>query len=650
MKLRISAWVLSTWSGSSRQSSFLDYRRWLATAHGRGSSGPPHVGRTTIGALPVSPSESFRRTTRWSSHLQSSRDERQESAERGFSKRKASSPLSNPDGDDFAACWAANSWSINPDGDTAIDDILQGLHSPAPQSLFVIERALRRARQEKQSIQFVLEQCQYLVKDNLLFCFNDDQDTDLHVLQNHRPGIDWILLPEKDSPPSGWKIVPTCPTTLSSSQIAAAILAVVADASESQESLHEETVDQLVQQLRGRLSLTLGTDIRGRTAADTAFSLCLAGVADTRLFERLTRISWLEMNRVKQRSSRRFRDVLHVIEKLAAAGVRGPEVQKVYELATESTALQGTQFDSLRESLKDPNEFHLLSTRPLLWLWRFSARQTKANVNKMKAGASLTLASDANSIDWLSRFKDPSRPLVLDIGCGLGVSLIGLASVSHRASPGDIVDQPCLNGVAWKDCNFLGGDLSLLGVRFGQGIAARWQIDGHLQYTLAAAEDLVDQVDRLYPGKVALIMIQFPSPYRLKESGNTQLPSTSESGFMVTEALMQRVATLVRRSNGRVMLQSNCEDVAVTMHDMGQATGLSAVPIADPVLTVDDLPRNQRTPQRTEEWIRLGGHRALGTPWSRVSLLPKGYATETEASCAVHETPVHRCLLRPPSE
>ena len=65
------------------------------------------------------------------------------------------------------------------------------------------------------------------------------------------------------------------------------------------------------------------------------------------------------------------------------------------------------------------------------------------------------------------------------------------------------------------------------------------------------------------------------------------------------------------------------------MRDMGKAAGLLPVLAHDPVLSVDNMPRYQRTPQRTQEWIRLG------------------CATETEASCEVNETPVHRCLLEP---
>lgn len=546
--------------------------------------------------------------------------------------------------DDLDACWNADSWSVNPHGDSLIDDILQGLHSPAPQGLFVIERALRLA--QGQNIETVLAKCQYLVKDDYCLSFNTHAS-----LLLHRPGIDWSLLRNDETIPEGWRIVPDNNTTLSASQVASQVLEIVVEASEMQQPVDEKEFQRLLNELSIRLELTLGTDIRGRTAADTAFTLCLAGVTDERLYEQLTYISKLEMNRVKNRSSRRARDVLHVVEKLAAAGLRGPMVESVYDLAKNSTALSEAKYHNLRTNITDSKRFNLLSMRPLLWLWRFSTRQTKAKV-KHEDEQEQSMASPEGLLPepkspWLRRFDDPTKPLVVDIGCGLGVSIIGLASLRNRY-PQEMGSMDLLvSGLDWNQCNYLGGDLSLLGTRFGQGIATRWNLKGHLHFTRASAEDLVKEVDRLYPGRIAMIMIQFPSPYRLKESGNTQLPSTAETGFMVSHSLMKQVSSIVSKSDGRVLLQSNCEDVAVTMRDMGKAVGLSPVVARDPVLSVNDMPPHQRTPQRTQEWIRLGGQRALGPEWSRVPLLPTGCGTETEASCAVHETPVHRCILEP---
>ena len=561
-------------------------------------------------------------------------------------------PVSDDKQNEFDACWGADSWSMNPDGDTRIDDVMQGLHSPAPQSIFIVQRALRHSTWRMESTRTVLEQCQYLIKDRYRFCHpKTDTNTTADRMIRHRPGTDWSIVRVNEPVPDGWQVVDNNVSTTthpSASQIAAHILSLVADASESQNlAIDEKTIQQLLNKLNRRLDLTLGTDIRGRTAADTAFSLCLAGITDEILYEKLTYITKLEMDRVRKRSSRRAKDVLHVVEKLAAAGVRGPTAQTVYEIAKETTALSGDgKYEAIRTSLADPTRFHMLSTRPLLWLWRFSARQTKAKVQQSDEDFSQGSPIVPNDLGvqnkhWIKEFEDSTKPLVLDIGCGLGLSLIGLASVEDRMTNREASQQQLLPGLEWKNCNYLGGDLSLLGTRFGRGISTRWNLSHRLQFTLASAEDLIDQVDQLYD-RVALIMIQFPSPYRIKESsGNLQLPSTVDSGFMVTEALMCRVARVARRSNGRVLLQSNCEDVAVTMHDMAQSVGLCAVPVREPVVSVP-----QKIPQRTQEWIQMGGKRAVGPEWSRSPLLPEGCSTETEASCVVHDTPVHRCVFR----
>jgi SAM-dependent methyltransferase len=122
--------------------------------------------------------------------------------------------------------------------------------------------------------------------------------------------------------------------------------------------------------------------------------------------------------------------------------------------------------------------------------------------------------------------------LIVDIGCGLGVSLLGLATLESAGRAREASEL--LGDVNIGDCNYLGGDLSGLTIRFGQGIATRWNLQDRLQYTYASAEDLLDQIDDVYPGPVALILIQFPTPYRLakKEGGNTQLPTDLNSGFI----------------------------------------------------------------------------------------------------------------------
>ena len=128
-------------------------------------------------------------------------------------------------------------------------------------------------------------------------------------------------------------------------------------------------------------------------------------------------------------------------------------------------------------SLRD-GSFGLHSDRPLLGLWRFSTRQRKQRAFFRNAarhfdgqlrGTNATLdgaSSGSNRYDWSAMFKDPSRPLVEDIGCRMGVSLLGLASSR------DVNDRAEIR-IDWRDCNFIGVDISRLAVGYAQGVRSR---------------------------------------------------------------------------------------------------------------------------------------------------------------------------------
>ena len=665
-------WLVST---AARVSSWLPARRMQCGGHWH---------EVSAAAAAAASSGGYYRSWSGQTALHTSRNNHEETT----AVSSLLPPFSLPTTDELEDCWRQDSWSANPDGDTRIDTIMQGLYSPAPQSMYVITRALRQAAVKYSSdnrttdtnkvIHSVLQQCYHVVKVHWYqLCFrrqsSDKEDTDEKDRLWHRPGIDWTLVLKHDTGNytllnTDWTLV-TLPrntanhknTCTSTSQLAAEILTHVQEASESQQNVDHALLQTLYQRLVQRFAVTLGTDLRGRAASDTAFALCAAGIhappvllhPDTSsnyagddgeaLYERLADVARLELQRIRGRSTRRVRDVLHVVEKSAAAGLgfRNPNssVYTLYKIASQHPLVaREPQYETLRQQFTDPTRFNLFADRPLLWLWRFAARQTKAKVLEEAP----SLSSLSTDVSWLSKLADTSKPLVLDIGCGLGVSLLGLASLRERYMDPSVKFPVELD---WDECNYLGADLSLLGVRFGSGLAARWRLNSRIQYTQSAAEDVVDQVATLYPGKVPLIMIQFPSPYRLKESGNSQLPTTRDLGFMVSQSLMQKIAMLLQKSRGYLLLQSNCEDVAIIMLEMAQAAGLVPVPSTDPVLSLEDMPPNQQTPQRTQEWIAMGGERALGPAWCCQALIPS--RTETEAACTVQGTPVHRCLLRP---
>jgi SAM-dependent methyltransferase len=529
--------------------------------------------------------------------------------------------------DDFEACWAANTWSVNPSNDKSVDIILQGLCSPAPQSLSVLNRALEKNKSE------ILSQCTWLLKPRYEFQVMGDE---------------WRVEPAtKDA--SDW-----CPVKPDTDCVNAAIVAhealdMAIAASESQIPIDKTHLRFLVQQAKDRLSLTLGTDIRGRSSADVAFCFCMAGVTDEHLYSTLAKVATLELKRIGHRESFRPKFILQMVEKLAASGWKDGEV---YRVAADCLASKEAHLDVVKTILR--NEFDLLSTRPLLWLWRFSARQRKVASTVPVGEATRRAIQHDNRLtldDWVSRFDDPTLPLVVDIGCGMGASLLGLATLdqarqdSFNTSP----DGHGLEHIDWRQCNYVGGDLSQLTIGYGRGIAQRWNVDGKLQFTYASAMDLMNSVKNQYPGKVALIMVQFPTPFKLKEAiGNRQLPSDATSGFMVSEGLLKSAADSLNRSNGFLVLQSNCEDVAVTIREMAEdSASFGCIPVPSVVVSTAESASSSRTPERTTEWIRQGGTRAVGSGWSLTPLIPSRGSTETEIACQLNETPIHRCLLKP---
>ena len=524
--------------------------------------------------------------------------------------------------DPLLGCWTADSWSVNPENRTEVDRVLQALNSPAPQSYYVFQRALTIAPSWEQA----LKACYFLIKADYQFVGRNGA-TGAHV------GVDWDAIPVTADPEPGWKVIPRPENPTNTIQIAKEALKVVEMASEKQEPVDENYIQRVVEQVKDRLDLTLGTDIRGRTCADTAFTLALAGVTDSELYDRLSRITLLELERVGMRKAKRGKDILQIVEKLAASGVEGGDAERSFRVAAKCLDKKGPQLDPNKDDLATPGRFGLLSARPLIWLWRYSASLAKPKIKPWTN----TTATD----EWITKFEDSTRPLVVDVGCGLGVSLLGLASLP--CNKGSTENQALT--LSWADCNFVGGDLSLVTTRFAQGIAHRWGLSSRLQYPMCSTDFLLDQILNDYPGRTGLIMVQFPTPYRLDDTsiGNSQLPTDVESGFMIHPNVLAKIAQiLAKHPGGRLLVQSNCEDVAVRIRDMAKKAGLRPVEAVTARLESDD---SSELPQRTRKWIERGGERALGPEWWAESVLPPKCSTETEVACVLKGTTVHRCLF-----
>ena len=394
--------------------------------------------------------------------------------------------------------------------------------------------------------------------------------------------------------------------------------------------------------------------------AEAAYTLALAGVDQRPLFNGLADATWRAVEAVaKAPGSAAERaallDVTSIAECLAVAGIDSEH--PVFE-ALSGTAKGGAAGGKTRAAL--PAALH--DPASLARLWRHSASQHKRKaVSKPAEGSpplgpasrpwrlvdvSLYAAKADDGVFDAARgtldvsgdmtgmrppvpsdlFADPSLPLVVDVGCGFGVSLLGMAL--ERSEGGE--------GGEGTRFNYLGGDLSGHAIGFANGLARRWGLTRHttaqapsmlaaesgdavlaagaaararakaggsgdlgagrVAFCVTDAESLVRWAKYVYAGPVVQLLIQFPTPYKLEKGGGAaggagepqakkakkagggggggggfHLPSKeqasySEDGvtFMVTPTLMELCASALA-PDGLLYVSSNVEDVAVTM-------------------------------------------------------------------------------------
>ena len=520
-----------------------------------------------------------------------------------------------------------------------------------------------------------------------------------------------------------WSVsdAPNASSHMSVMRIARDFAALVASGKHTEDELIATVVHVLQHEVDGRQN-----EMQGRKYADAAFEFALAGANNATLFRLLGAGATSELRRYGLRASCRDVDILRVCEKLAAAGLTSRDcdcftaaAQLLRERARnkdneswkgiadadvgaddadkEDTA--GGVDSGVVADLLASGRFSLLSDRPLLWLWRHSARSRKFG------NQCAPLSPVAQGSITLPMFDDPSLPLYVDVGCGLGTSLLGLAADQAR--------QPA---------NYLGCDMSPGAVAFARGIAARWGLGGRCGFAVCAAEDLLVALLDEYPGRVRGVHVQFPTPYSLTavlhdadsdargngddddgvsvsvsdsdrnsdrnsdsdssgdglSGGNAQLPQDLND-FMVTTPLVALCRRLLAASDslsspseppGYLLLQSNVEDVAVTMRRTalcreagpadqgpsfatptdaecgalfgpGVAPSTGQRPAAAAPLEGGGLPLQKRA----QRWVAAGGERAVGAGWFSGRVLPAHARTETEAMLELEKKPVYRTVL-----
>lgn len=403
------------------------------------------------------------------------------------------------------------------------------------------------------------------------------------------------------------------------------------------------------------MTITLGSDLRGRTSADAAFNLSLAGIQNAKhVFDSLVCICIHELERVGQRSSFQPKYILQMIEKFSVTGASLSKLRQLYRVAAAHLEEKKYEDIELIQNLSKGN-FGFHSDRPLLWLWRFSRKQRKL------APKAVLSNDDEQNIDWGQFYTCTSKDLIIDLGSGMGVSLLN-ASTCSRTSKYQTHHET--EDIKWELCNYAGAELNQMMVRYANGMRSRLErceTENFIQFFNKSAETFLNDVVISYKGEVSLIMLQFPSPYRLttdekRSSGNMQLPTSSHEGFMVTETLLQIIAKALALNggDGKLLVQTKCEDVAIFMKNLALINGaMELIPCIDSVNNIDQdvyyFNTCKKRPNRVEQWLSSCEHmteRAEGPYWSKSSLIPSFARTETEVACQEDGTFIHRFLLR----
>ena len=616
-----------------------------------------------------------------------------------------------------------------------MDLLLKGFKSPAHHALYTLYHAFECHHDQHNdfNIQTILAHCHHLLKVDYCFIYNKIQweknksillDNDDDVVDDDdvgststttsksllflQPGVLYNVIKKQSYMETidiqlkqGWYIVETF---ISTKQIISFIHTSTNNRIQQQRNSsknnynnnhnhnHNNQEQQILHQLQNlykHLFISLATDVR-EGAVDMALTLSMIPIQNQnecqiiqQIMDVLVHVTALEMKRKQMKQSRRAVEILVSCEKLAAAGCYGYYFQKVLNQAKMSLP-QSLHYDTLSDTTKDGlMDLNLWSTRSLLWLFRKGHVLHKVTERDSKDALSLS--------DLLLKppqFDDPSLPLVIDIGCGLGVTLIGLAARAKAYKVEELNNNNDDDQIHfhWSKYNYLGSDLSKKAIQWASSLTIRRHLSGRCQFIHASTQTVLEYLDKT-KANIKLILLQFPTPYVLQESQgleksneasgcNEKLPlGPNDPSFMANPKILSKMASLVTNASDNnasildessyILLQSNCEDVSLYVHNILVGLQLETVSAKSPRLSFDRLELSSRTKKWLEYYsdqgmnikdddILVSGHtpssvtsniqRAVGVQWSSEPILPIG--TETEASCYHQRTPIHRCLFK----
>lgn len=371
--------------------------------------------------------------------------------------------------------------------------------------------------------------------------------------------------------------------------------------------------------------------LHGRQAADAAFYFALAGCKNNLVFEKLGEEMEKELKRFGKRNSCRPSDIMTVVERLSAAGLCSNA--SVFFTAAEVLRERG---DAEKFQISPQTErwgrASLFATRSLLHLFRYSAKNRPSSFSPR--------------IEERCRFNftDTSRPIVVDIGCGYGVSINALARLAQDADAHPI----------WNGSNFVGFDADDNALRYAKAQAFMMHLQGQVTFKHSFALQALESLQE-YPGSVGLIMFQFPTPFQTIDKvngpgGNSKLPSREQ--FIITKKVLEVSHTLLRDHGGLLLVTSNVLDVASYCTSIIEKFPFKLI-VEEDILKANEksdviLPRRQLRSSIKNDFCYT-----VGEDWQPGYLWPlhgptsgRRARSETEAAYEVNRKPVFRLLYR----
>eukprot|EP00892_Ulva_mutabilis_P012815 jgi/Ulvmu1/9906/UM057_0063.1 len=269
----------------------------------------------------------------------------------------------------------------------------------------------------------------------------------------------------------------------------------------------------------------------------------------------------------------------------------------------------------------------------------------------------------ASGLEIAMTALDCTKPLVVDVGCGLGsfaramvlhadVGIVGdppslpncnvpypglQRNVKKACGAADHLRRACAGERQW---NVLGLDVSPVAVRRCRAMAARDKMEGRVVFSETDALSAFDWLRRNYAGRIALVHIGFPTPFTTRGAeaavgssggGNAVRTVHQKPDFMVHERMVTKIHRCLE-ADGLVFLQSNVEAVAVEMiQRFTHSVHTDAIQMSAVQCDPDCWDPSTLDPEAPFTWLPSN---------------PFGACSETEAATTSTDRNVWRCLLK----